>query len=60
MDMLNKRVDQVEGDVFDILHSLGDFHEFKDLILNYKNDKMGRNIDMSGLLEISSANHLQK
>lgn len=36
MDMVSARRDQIAGDVFDMLLSLGDFDEFKSLMVSYK------------------------
>ncbi len=41
-EMLVKRQDEIMGEIFDLILSLGDFTEFKDLILNYKKRKMHR------------------
>ncbi|KAJ3209586.1 ADP-ribosylation factor-like protein 2-binding protein [Dinochytrium kinnereticum] len=49
------RSDQADGDVFEMLTSLGDFNTFKELMLSYKNEKEGTNIDLSGLLAVSSS-----
>ncbi|KAI8928172.1 the ARF-like 2 binding protein BART-domain-containing protein [Entophlyctis helioformis] len=55
MEMLKDRPEQTDGgEVFEMLHSLGDFNEFKDLILDYKREQEGRGIDLSGLLAVSS------
>ena len=50
-----KQRDELEGQVFELLESIGDFKTFKDLILDYKNEKLGKNVDLSGLLCISKA-----
>ncbi|KAL2918132.1 hypothetical protein HK105_202059 [Polyrhizophydium stewartii] len=55
MAMIRERPDQADGDVFDILHSLGDFSEFKELVLNFKREQEGRAIDLSGLLAVRPA-----
>jgi uncharacterized membrane protein YgcG len=34
-------VEELAGEVFDLLLSLGDFMEFKDLMLSYKRNKQG-------------------
>ena len=36
LGMLQAREGQLDGDVFELLYSLGDFAVFKDLILSYK------------------------
>ena len=42
-------VDELGGEIFDMLTSLGDFMEFKDLILNYKRMRAGADcLELSG------------
>ena len=41
MHMCSKRRDELIGDVFDLLMSLGDFEEFKFLMLSYKAEAEG-------------------
>lgn len=48
--------EQMEGDVFDVLATLGDFAAFKDLILSYKHEHDGTGIDLSGVLIQSGSN----
>lgn len=36
MQLLKNRTDELDGDVFDVLASLGDFQLFKETILGYK------------------------
>ena len=36
LKMLEKRQDQIDGDVFDMLSTLGDFQAFKEMMLSYK------------------------
>lgn len=43
--MLTAREGQLDGDVFDLLYSLGDFAVFKDFILGYKPENQ---VDMFG------------
>ncbi len=51
MEILSKKSpDELQGDVFDLLDSLGDFEAFKDLMLSYKND-----IDLSSLISVTKA-----
>lgn len=50
--LLKSRADCLEGEVFEMLETLGDFGAFKEMILEYKRDKEGRGIDLSGLLEV--------
>lgn len=40
-EMLDARKDQICGDIFDLLLSLSDFQEFKDLMLSFKAEKAG-------------------
>ena len=35
--MIRSREDQIDGDVFEVLASLGDFQAFKELMLSFKN-----------------------
>jgi ADP-ribosylation factor-like protein 2-binding protein len=44
-----------EGDVFDLLATLGDFESFKDSILAYKREQEGRGTDLGDLLSITPA-----
>lgn len=44
--MLSSRGDQLGGEVFDLLLSLGDFSEFKETMLSYKNKGKGH-LDLS-------------
>ncbi|KAJ3215917.1 ADP-ribosylation factor-like protein 2-binding protein [Clydaea vesicula] len=53
-DENKNRPDELEGDVFDVLNSLGDFSLFKETILAFKQNAEGTNIDLSDLLCISS------
>ncbi len=41
-EMLVKRQDEIAGEIFDLILSLGDFTEFKELILAYKKRKLRR------------------
>ena len=46
--VLISRKDQLGGEVFDILFSLGDFSEFKDNMIAYKNSSNNsRSLDLS-------------
>ncbi len=42
----------LEGDIFELLESLGDFQAFKELVLNYKQEKEGNGFNFNDLLEI--------
>ncbi|KAL3901401.1 MAG: hypothetical protein SGCHY_000623 [Lobulomycetales sp.] len=44
---------ELEGDVFDVLGSLGDFQLFKEAILDFKREQEGTAIDLSSLLRIN-------
>ncbi|KAK5669417.1 hypothetical protein QVD99_003812 [Batrachochytrium dendrobatidis] len=59
LQMIKQRPDQAEGDVFDMLHSLGEFIEFKDLMIGYIREKEGRGPNLDCLLSVSSANRKQ-
>ncbi|OAJ37946.1 hypothetical protein BDEG_21917 [Batrachochytrium dendrobatidis JEL423] len=59
LQMIKQRPDQAEGDVFDMLHSLGEFIEFKDLMIGYIREKEGRGPNLNCLLSVSSANRKQ-
>ena len=50
MKSLQSRKDQIGGDIFDILLSFSDFLMFKQMFLDYKADKEGRNVDLGGLI----------
>lgn len=52
-DMLKTRKD-ADGDVFDMLASLGDFTIFKEMMLSYKHEREGTSIDLSGLIAVKS------
>jgi ADP-ribosylation factor 2-binding protein len=53
MEML-KLKSEFEGEIFDLLDTLADFDSFKNLILDYKDEKQGRALDLSGLLTVVS------
>ncbi|KAH6572730.1 hypothetical protein BASA50_007923 [Batrachochytrium salamandrivorans] len=55
LEMIRNRPEQAQGDVFDILHSLGDFSEFKDLMIRFKCEKEGNGLGLDCCLSISSA-----
>ncbi|ORX79061.1 MGC84796 protein-like protein [Anaeromyces robustus] len=55
--MLNNRSEEdMFGDVFDILTSLGDFNSFKEMIIDYKKESHGEGFDLSGILIQKSLN----
>lgn len=47
MSTLKKHKDEMVGDIFEMLLSFTDFISFKEMILDYKADKEGRNIDLN-------------
>ncbi|KAI9337890.1 the ARF-like 2 binding protein BART-domain-containing protein [Zopfochytrium polystomum] len=59
MGMLESRADAdptaAEGDVFEMLASLGDFGAFKDMMLSFKHERDGTNIDLSGLIAVKAS-----
>jgi hypothetical protein len=55
MDTLSQRQpEELEGDVFDLLETLGDFGSFKELMLSHKELKEGRQLDFSDLFVVTS------
>jgi hypothetical protein len=55
MDMLQERdPEELEGDVFELLETLGDFGSFKELMLSHKQTIQGNQFDFSDLLCITS------
>ncbi|KAL6622247.1 ADP-ribosylation factor-like protein 2-binding protein-like protein [Neocallimastix sp. 'constans'] len=51
LTMLKERNEEdMFGDVFDILTSLGDFNSFKEMIIAYKKESHGEGFDLSGIL----------
>ncbi|CAB4008077.1 ADP-ribosylation factor 2-binding [Paramuricea clavata] len=50
MTSLQSRKDQIGGDIFDMLLSFSDFIMFKQMFLDYKADKEGKNVDLGGLI----------
>ncbi|KAJ3035479.1 ADP-ribosylation factor-like protein 2-binding protein [Rhizophlyctis rosea] len=51
--MLKSRPDTTDGDVFEILTTLGDFNAFKEMILAYREEKEGTALDLSSLLSVT-------
>ena len=49
----DQKMEELEGDVFDVLLSLGDFQCFKDTILAFKSELEGKSIDLDGILTVS-------
>ncbi|KAJ3189777.1 ADP-ribosylation factor-like protein 2-binding protein [Gaertneriomyces sp. JEL0708] len=49
--------ERLQGDVFDVLTTLGDFSAFKDMMLSYKHEKEGTAMDLSSLLAITTGNN---
>ncbi|KAI9201850.1 the ARF-like 2 binding protein BART-domain-containing protein [Polychytrium aggregatum] len=53
LEMLrSKQAEEMSGDVFDVLASIGDFTAFKELIMDYKHEKEGKTLDFSDLLSV--------
>ncbi|KAJ3324720.1 ADP-ribosylation factor-like protein 2-binding protein [Boothiomyces sp. JEL0866] len=46
--------EELQGDVFELLESLGDFGVFKEMMLAHKLEKNQQHIDLSGLLFVNS------
>jgi hypothetical protein len=46
-------VDEIGGEIFDLLMSFGDFSEFKELMLSYKRAKQDSNSTQGGTPSIS-------
>jgi ADP-ribosylation factor 2-binding protein len=44
--------EEITGDVWDVLHSMGDFNEFKSMMLAHKQSLNGESIDMSAFMTI--------
>ena len=44
--------DELQGEVFEILASLGDFQAFKECMLDFKDEQDGNVVDLSDILEI--------
>jgi hypothetical protein len=56
MEMLSSRKsDDLQGDVFDLLDTLGDFTSFKEMMVSAKQVKDGKQLDLSGLLHVTRA-----
>ncbi|KAJ1568602.1 ADP-ribosylation factor-like protein 2-binding protein [Cladochytrium tenue] len=53
LQMLRNRQDPIDGDVFDMLASLGDFNAFKELIVSFKKEQDGSAVDLSGLIAVN-------
>ncbi|KAI8608034.1 the ARF-like 2 binding protein BART-domain-containing protein [Chytriomyces sp. MP71] len=58
LDLLRSRSEQLEGDVFDMMASIGDFQIFKEMMVSYRQDKEGTGIDLSGLLAVTNSKSL--
>lgn len=48
----NRDQDELQGEIFELLASLGDFQVFKECMLDFKESQMGNVVDLSDLLEI--------
>ncbi|KAJ3266828.1 ADP-ribosylation factor-like protein 2-binding protein [Chytriomyces hyalinus] len=60
LDLLRSRPEQLEGDIFDMMDSIGDFQAFKEMMISYKQEKEGTAIDLSGLLAVTNAGGKRK
>ncbi|XP_005101053.2 ADP-ribosylation factor-like protein 2-binding protein [Aplysia californica] len=49
---LQERRKELEGEIFEILLTFSDFMAFKEMLLDYKADKEGKTIDLSGGLTV--------
>ncbi|KAG5456730.1 MAG: hypothetical protein BJ554DRAFT_3441 [Olpidium bornovanus] len=58
-EALRSRPNQVDGDVFDVLATLGDFSAFKELVLSYKRERDGTGINLSGIIVQTTAGRLK-
>ena len=43
---------ELDGEIFELLASLGDFQAFKECMLDFKDGQIGKTVDLSDLLEI--------
>ncbi|KAI9339701.1 ADP-ribosylation factor-like 2 binding protein [Obelidium mucronatum] len=55
LNMLRSRPEQLEGDVFDMMATIGDFSAFKDMMVSFKQEQDGSGIDLSGLLAVTNS-----
>ncbi|KAJ3028296.1 UNVERIFIED_CONTAM: ADP-ribosylation factor-like protein 2-binding protein [Siphonaria sp. JEL0065] len=55
LNLLRSRPEQLEGDVFDMMASIGDFSAFKEMMVSFKQEKEGSGIDLSGLLAVTNS-----
>ncbi|XP_032237528.2 ADP-ribosylation factor-like protein 2-binding protein [Nematostella vectensis] len=55
MKNLQRRPEQIDGDIYDILISFTDFLAFKQTMLDYKAEKEGTAIDFSDLMTVRSS-----
>ncbi|KAH9515502.1 ADP-ribosylation factor-like protein 2-binding protein [Bulinus truncatus] len=49
---LQQRKEELEGEIFEILLTFSDFMAFKEMLLDYKTEKEGNTIDLSGGLTV--------
>lgn len=53
MEIMSRRDPvELEGDVFEVLETLGDFESFKELMISHKNLMNGQHLDFSDLITI--------
>ncbi|KAJ3015884.1 UNVERIFIED_CONTAM: ADP-ribosylation factor-like protein 2-binding protein [Siphonaria sp. JEL0065] len=55
LNLLRSRPEQLEGDVFDMMASIGDFSAFKEMMFSFKQEQEGNGIDLSGLLAVTNS-----
>jgi ADP-ribosylation factor 2-binding protein len=55
MNILQERdPEELQGDVFEVLETLGDFNSFKELMLAHKQQMEGEALDFSNFITITS------
>ncbi|KAM8750261.1 ADP-ribosylation factor-like protein 2-binding protein isoform 1-T1 [Acanthopagrus schlegelii] len=53
-ELLMQHKEEVSGDIFDMLLTFTDFMAFKEMFLDYRNEKEGRGVDLSQGLVVTS------
>jgi ADP-ribosylation factor 2-binding protein len=53
IELAERKGQELEGDVFDVLLSLSDFTQFKEQMLAFKSEENGTALDLSDLLQVS-------
>ena len=51
---LSRQRKELEGEIFEMLLTFTDFEAFKEMMLDYRNDKEGRGIDLSDGICVTS------